>query len=303
MLRLLILFILPSVGHAFDVLPEAFSWQEPRQAELCSNPNFRHQDYWRSITSEKIESLIIDYAIERDHSLVANSLVTLSYEAIFNHTSKSEFASTMGYIYANASHHLGRLVRYSFWPKDSPLGNEDTSFIRGSLLQIAAVIAPKTLADKLMIHSLDLYKELSWVLSAASICGNQYAADLVKTRYLQDAFSSRSTDEFIYHFIAHEQHFLQRGMYQDPLINLIAKLGVLDKMRFITFNGEIQSSFYDWCKETRCQTTSFNPEQRINFDRVAIAKEAKKTWWQSDILQQRLLKTRANEIAHFILRE
>lgn len=302
MLRLLILFIIPAIGHAFAVLPEVFSWQDLQQQKLCADSSFKNQRYWRALTSDKIDSIIANSTSNREHSLIANSLVTLSYEGIFNHAKQSEFASSMSYIYANASHHLGRLVRYNYWPEDSPIGIEDTNLIRGNILQIAVVIAPKTLADKLMEYSLDLYKELSWSLSAAAICGDQYAAELVQSETLQDAFNSRSIDEFTYHFVAHEQSFLQLGMYQDPLINLVAKLGILDKMRFITFNGEARTSFYDWCKETHCETTSFNLEQRIKFDRFAIEEEAKATWWENEELLQRLQNTRAREIALLMLK-
>src|SRR5690606_25805504 len=100
-----------------------------------------------------------------------------------------------------------------------------------------------------------------------------------------------------------EQTYLQGGMYQDPLIKFVAQMGILDKMRFITFNGEKQRSFYDWCKQTKCQTTSFDLEKRIEFDRFAIEKEASLTWWSVETLRNRLLKTRANEIALLTLEE
>ena len=62
-------------------------------------------------------SLRIDELTRNRLETAQNSFVTQSYLEIFKRTEHMNGPKFMGYIYANASHHLGRLVRYNAWPE------------------------------------------------------------------------------------------------------------------------------------------------------------------------------------------
>lgn len=248
---------------------------------------------------EKIESSDLD-GLYKD--IFKNLVVTLSYLEIYREGSVRTRAS--GYVYANASHHLGRLARYSYWKKfkDFPLGKQDIGLISGDLLASSLRIIPGPLAHLLMEHSLDLYKNLSWSLGAEKLCGRDYVLKMLGSDYpiLREAYTATSLTVFMKHFVEYEQTYLHETMYQVPLIKIPAGLGVLDKMRFITFNGEKQTSFYDWCKQTNCRTTSLDLKNRVKFDQLMIEHELLN---YMDEAEERLIRSQMSEVTDFILKD
>lgn len=292
----IVLLLLPLFAQAESLLPAG---ELPR---VCLTHEATKQDYWRQLVASKIDARIAEHSTHgTDKEVVTNALVTQSYQELFDNQGSSQSAQVMGYIYANASHHLGRLVRYHYWPEESALAKADKELISGTILQLGVVVAPKVLSQKLMHYSLALYKELAWSLLAASSCGEEFTSELVRSDHLRQAYRSRSVSEFIHHFIAFEQNFLQETMYEDKLIKLVTKLGALDKMRFISFNGDRNDSFYDWCKATNCDSTSYDLELRVEFDRVAVYNEESVTGWERETLKQRNANSQLADVIQFVL--
>ena len=275
--------------------------------------------------SSHMDKLLTQHELnDFDHDVLKNQLVTQSYLEFSLRSQGQE--SSMTYVYANASHHLGRLIRYHYWerfPHES-IGQEDRSYISGELLGTAVRNVPRFLAKTLMAHSLFLYKTLSWSLGASVICGQDAAARMLKSttnkqvlsqifphypprkqkelmNRLRKAFTAKTPAEFISGFVAFEQAYLQDTMYAAPEVSLPSSLGILDKMRFIPFNGERGLSYYDWCKALKCRKTSFNLEHRILFDQTVILKEINLTKGDHQLMDERIQRTRLNEVSDFIL--
>lgn len=270
---------------------------------LCSEGKTQNPRFWKAMMAdhidEKIESADLN-GLYKD--IFKNLIVTLSYLEIYQQGSSRTKA--MGYVYANASHHLGRLVRYSYWKKnpDFSLGKQDIALISGDLLTSSLRIIPGPLAHLLMAHSLDLYKNLSWSLGAESLCGKDYVLKMLGNKYplLSEAYTATSLTVFMKRFVEYEQTYLDKTMYQVPLIKIPAGLGVLDKMRFIPFNGEKHLSFYEWCKMTGCKTTSLDLGNRVKFDHLVIESELIR---YKDEISERLIRSQIVEVADFILKD
>jgi hypothetical protein len=263
----LFFLILSHAGLAAEVLPDIFYASQREKQALCSSREAQSEAYWRKLVDQKITSLIQD-----GPQTVQNSFVSLSYLELFRHSSH-EGAGFMSYVYANASHHLGRLVRYVKWPENHPLRKDDQKLVKGLALRVAAGTVNQELSKRLMLHSLSLYKELAWSLASASLCGANYTLGIVSDENLRNAFSSVSAADFIRPFVAYEQTFLQKTMYSDFLIGNSARSKMLDEMRFISFNGEEHTAFAKWCEDSNCKTSSFDLKNRIEFDVWSIEDE------------------------------
>ncbi|GEM_PF-2369669 len=313
----------PLIGSA-KILPEVFYLSPGSQAELCSSKR-NSADFWFTIMSSHIDKLLNQTELnDFDHDVLKNQLVTQSYLELSLRSHGQE--NSMTYVYANASHHLGRLVRYHYWeryPKEA-IGQEDRSYISGEILGTVVRTVPRLLAKTLMNHSLFLYKTLSWSLGASVICGQDAVDQMLQTttskkvldeifphfpsrkqkelmKRLRKAFTATTPEQFISSFVAFEQTYLQYTMYASPEVSLPSSLGLLDKMRFIPFNGERSLSYYDWCKARKCRQTSFNLEHRILFDQTVILKEINLTKNDHRIMDERIQKTHLNEVSDFIL--
>ncbi len=268
---------------------------EPR---ICERSESKTEAFWRNRVDDRI------LALTRGQSpQTANATITMSYLELFRAPSRSKAASFMGYVYANASHHLGRLVRFSAWPERHPLKDRDRELVKGSTLRFLSEAMPGELSTRLMFYSLDLYRELAWSLSAAAACGNAYAAGLVSDPALSAAFTSSSTEDFVQSFIHFEQTYLQGKMYRDLLIGTAARARVLDQMRFVSFNGEEQLSFDAWCSRRDCQTSSFDLKNRVAFDVSAVLDELAVTKASRPVLWERIRGSRVEATARIFLPE
>jgi hypothetical protein len=263
----LFILILSHAGLAAEVLPDIFYASSREKQALCDSSAAHSEAYWRKLVDKKITSLIQD-----GPQTVQNSFVSLSYLELFRHSSH-EGPGFMSYVYANASHHLGRLVRFVKWPENHPLRKDDQKLVKGLALRVAAGTVNQELSKRLMIHSLSLYKELAWSLASASLCGPHYTLGIVSDDNLRDAFSSVSVTDFIRPFVTYEQTYLQKTMYSDFLIGSSARAKMLDEMRFISFNGEEHPAFAKWCEQSNCKTSSFDLKNRIEFDVWSIESE------------------------------
>lgn len=283
--------------NAFSrVLPDVFYTSTKYKKSFCQRDEFRNEHYWRTLVSQKIDALI-KYAPE----VTRNSYVSLSYYEMFRTSTDFMPAKFMTYVYANASHHLGRLVRFNKWPPGHPLAERDRELVKGEALRLAAQNVSHELSRRLMLHSLALYKELAWSLASASVCGAEYTLSFVRDSDLEEAFRSKTVRGFIKPFVTYEQTYLQERMYSDFLIGSSARMKVLDDMRFISFNGEATESFRSWCERRDCRTSSYDLENRILFDTYSILKET--THVSENILIKRATNARITETAlAFILK-
>lgn len=273
------------------ILPEIFYAPQSEKEAFCADMNLVTEAYWRKLTSEQIMKLAGGKS-----EVLQNSYVSLSYLELFRHSSHGP-SKFMAYVYANASHHLGRLVRFTKWPENHPLKSTDQNLVKGFALRIAAGTVNHELSSRLMAHSLELYKELSWSLASAALCGPDYTLGLVTDPNLAEAFSAVTDRDFIRPFVTFEQTFLQKNMYSDFLIGNSARAKMLDDMRFISFNGEEHTSFAQWCKSNRCKTSSFDLRNRIEFDVWSIEQE----FDFGRGYEERSQKARIEEISRFFL--
>lgn len=263
----LAILLLSHAGIAASILPDIFYASQREKQALCDSKDSQSEAYWRNLVDKKITSLI-----QAGPQTVQNSFVSLSYLELFR-LSKHEPSTFMSYVYANASHHLGRLVRFTKWPENHPLRKDDQKLVKGLALRVAAGTVNGELSKRLMIHSLRLYKELAWSLASAGLCGQNYALNIVSDDNLRQAYSAVSTADFIRPFVTYEQTFLQKTMYSDFLIGSSARAKMLDEMRFISFNGEEHTAFAKWCEQTNCKMSSFDLRNRIDFDVWSIEAE------------------------------
>lgn len=278
------------------ILPDIFYQSETQQKTFCASDAFRNELYWRNLVTAKITKEINNRA-----EVVQNALVSLSYLELFQVNSRYNPARFMGYVYANASHHLGRLIRYNKWPEKHPLAKDDKKLVKGIALRIAAGTASHELSSRLMSHSLVLYKELSWSLASATLCGPEYALSIVHDQNLVDAYRSESILDFVSSFITYEQTFLQENMYSDFLIGSAARSKILDEMRFISFNGEEHPAFAQWCEAKRCETSSFDLPNRIAYDIHAVREELKLLARRMESLRKRVINARIISTAEVFL--
>lgn len=297
----LIILLSSPLLKAEELLPALFKASSPEQSRYCASPSLHKSSQWKKLMGNHIDSLVKKSGLTGiDLDIYKNQLVTLSYLEL--HQSENPFVHMMGYVYGNASHHLGRLVRFHYWQKfpEEELGKIDQMLISGNILGTTVRMFPLTLSKKLMSHSLELYKTLSWGLGAASICGMDYVRKMIRDESpeLVKAFDARNEQEFAWEFVAFEQKFLQKTMYQEPLIKVPASLGVLDKMRFIPFNGIKTLSFFEWCERTDCKKTSLDLETRIEFDREIISDEIRN---HSTEIKLRLKNSGIKNVSRFIL--
>ncbi len=272
-MKLLLLILFLSLEARAEILPSIFYATAQEKTNFCQDESKHAEVFWRKLLSEQIEK-----QINSRSEVVQNSFVSLSYLELFKLSQNDEAIKFMAYVYANASHHLGRLVRYNQWPKDHPERSIDRSLIKGPVLRILAGNSGTILSKKLMHYSLDLYKELIWSLASASLCGREYTLSLLENQDLSMAFGSDDLNQFVANFVSHEQSYLQKGMYQDFLIGSFAKTGGLDEMRYISFNGEVHTSFKTWAEEGHLRTTSFDLSRRIQFDVESILNEKDFDW-------------------------
>src|SRR5690606_25591872 len=140
-------------------------------------------------------------------------------------------------------------IRYNKWPENHPLKNWDLSFVEGQHLRGLAQSTNYSLSPMLMKHSVNLYKEIAWPFASASMCGMNYTKAIVKDKNLIKAFASKALSDFVRYYVTYEQTYLQSAMYEEFLIKLSAKSTVLDQMRYMPFNGQKQTNFYEWCEE------------------------------------------------------
>jgi hypothetical protein len=279
----------------FPVLSPARSDAVP---EICKRNEFQTEAYWRKRVDDRILYLTRDQPPE-----AVNAFVTLSYLELFRAPSRSKSASFMGYVYVNASHHLGRLPRFTLWPPHHPLAGRDRELVKGKALRLLAVTVPRELSSRLMSYSLDLYKELAWSLTAAVSCGNAYARKLVSDENLIAAYGAGTIELFLQHFISFEQTYLQHHMYQDLVIAAAARAKVLDEMRFVSFNGEEHLSFRGWCDGRDCKTSCFDWKNRISFDIDAVERELAVTGGSVKVLETRLKAASVEATARIFVRE
>lgn len=285
-----------SFHSSAGILPAIFYTSQNTQEDFCRERKYHNEAFWRALTKNKINELTLN----RSYAAV-NSYISKSYLEIFNKTPKVNGVKYMSYIYSNASHHLGRLVRYHAWPEDHPLKEIDRSFIEGAALRAINQVANAKLSTKLMHYSKDLYQELSWSLTAAGLCGVDYTLDMVKDPYLIKAYRAKTIPEFVEAFVSYEQTYLHYKMYQDLEIKIPAKITVLDNMRYMSFNGEKHPSFAEWCKKRYCGTSSYNLENRIRYDIWAILGEFKTTRAKVPTLKTRLQNAKVQETADFFI--
>lgn len=284
------------------ILPPIFEASNEEQNTLCSEGKTQNPEFWKALMSHHIDDLIRSKNLNGlDKDVFKNLAVTLSYLEIYRDGPLR--IRTMGYVYANASHHLGRLVRFSYWKKfgDFPLGKQDQALISGDILGSTLRVLPGPLARILMDHSLDLYKNLSWSLGAEKLCGSDYVLNMLGNNYpiLTKAYTATTLTSFMKHFVEYEQTYLDETMYKAPAVKIPASMGVLDKMRFIPFNGEKQLSFFEWCRQTTCRKTSLNLKNRIKFDQLVIGDEILNF---GQDMGERLKNSQIEEVADFILK-
>lgn len=313
----LLFFILMStqVMGRTEILPAIFYSDSQSHQELCRSPQAMSSTFWQELMSSHIDELLEQAALDGiEHDVFKNQLVTLSYLGL-SRISKEEIQA-MNYVYANASHHLGRLIRFHYWQRFNhlPLGREDQTLISGRILGVSLRILPLMVSGILMSHSFELYKNLSWSMAAATLCGKTFVQDLLKdylpeeeqtgaVKHLKAAFNAFTQKDFIINFVAFEQTYLQSTMYTVPEIRLITGMGILDKMRFIPFNGQKNLSFYEWCRLKKCRKTSLDLKKRILFDQTVILNELKLTGNNPTLFEQRLKKTHLHQVSEFIFND
>ncbi len=278
-----------SLAHS-SVLPHVFYAPQKVRSEICQNPAFKNERFWKGLMSNRIEQLT-----HGKSDTAKNAFITNSYQELFNKNDKMNGPKFMGYIYTNASNHLGRLVRFNSWPAGHSLESWDNSFVEGTTLRNLARTTNFMLAPKLMHHSLNLYKELSWSLGSATMCGMNYTKTIVQDRYLLNAFNSTDITGFVRSFVAYEQSYLQREMYAELMIKVPTKAHVLDEMRYMPFNGQKRTSFAEWCENTNCGTSSYDLENRIRYDVWAMLIELYLTKGDAAALNARLKNSKINE--------
>lgn len=278
------------------------SWA--RANDLCLDPAAQKTSFWYLQTAQKIDDEILDSRADGlKHQVVRNTLVTKSYLDFFQST-QNQHVRLMGYVYAQASHHLGRLVRYKYWQQisDSHEWKElDYSLIQGRALERIVATFPQVLSSRLMDFSLDLYKTLATQLNILNSCGAAFASRLTQDSDLKLAYASNTTAEFMRHFVAYEQSYLQKTMYAQLDIMIATKSGMLDAMRFIPFNGEKTMSFAQWREHEGFKGTSYNLAQRIRFDQMVIRLELMASEMQLSQMKKRLRHSRLKEMLLFLI--
>jgi len=321
LLVLVMAFLLQLTAQA-QILPTIFYRPPLEQKAFCESTT-RASDWYR-LMARQISAhpkVLNSHGLKKD--VMRNLLVTWSYSEFLrlSQTQKSlgpQAAGLMGHVYANASHHLGRLVRFKYWDQlpqttaREAIMLSDRGLVSGGLLGRAVETMPLLLSHRLMKHSLDLYKTLSWVLGSAMLCGSQYTLKLVEDyqcsfwgscdilpgleglalqlealEHLKDALrviqSKRilrraQLQEFPSAFVVFEQFYLQHTMYNQLDVGASASLGLLDRMRFIPFDGVKSLSFKEWCEsQMNCRGSSINLAPRIRFDQSVISLEISQT--------------------------
>lgn len=291
-----------SLNASASVLPDVLFRDAQERALMCQKPAAQRAEFWRELVSDKLHSQLRG----TDLPLQKNALVSEGYLELFRHSGHPS-VRLMGYVYAHASHHLGRLVRYHHWsrvPRNDEraqvLKAEDLRLIQGETLRRLVATFPRPLAARLMDFSLDLYETLTPPLLVMEVCGVSFAQRVFPGTHLQEAFGTRHPLSFMHHFVEYEQTYLQSTMYRQVDIRLLAQQGVLDEMRFIPFNGEVTASFAEWCRAEGCGATSLDLRQRIEFDRWAIEQEWAWAGGEFTELEQRLRASPIEEIQDYV---
>lgn len=331
-MRIILLLILSQIYSRpaqAQILPSVFYQGPEEQKAFCQQTTTASQWFLKMTqTLEGHPSLQASRGLKKD--VMRNLLVTWSYADLLQLSLTQrdlgpQAAGVMGHIYANASHHLGRLIRFKYWDQvgsTSSVSAADRSLMAGGLLGQAAERIPRVLSQRLMQHSWDLYTSLSWVLGATMMCGPQYALRLVeeyqcksrgpceilpglvggglerealhhlkaalKTIQPDSAPNDRQLVEFASAFIVFEQFYLQHTMYNQMDVGTAARLGVLDPMRFIPFEGVKSLSFKEWCQtQPNCRGSSMNLQQRTLFDQTLIAQEISEAQGSLSFMSQR----------------
>jgi hypothetical protein len=297
MMKMTLLLFFFSLSTFASTLPDIFYANREEQEAFCSTREFQNELFWRKLINNKISALT-----EESSQIIHNSYVSLSYLEFFKLHGQYPPAAFAGYVYANASHHLGRLIRFKQWPKDHILKENDRKLVKGVALRAAAGLASQELSERLMHHSLSLYKELAWSLASASLCGPEYTRRIVKDVNLREAYAADTISDFILPFITYEQTYLQETMYNEWIIANTARWGILDEMRFISFNGQENLSFKAWCELTDCKTSSYNLKNRITFDSVSIKNELKLLLLREESLLQRSKRAKIEETAEVFIK-
>ena len=113
------------------VLPEIFYSTRAEQARHCSSAEAQTISHWSALMGQQFDKELNRLELRGlKQDVYRNQLVTLSYLNLFEQS-----GSLMGYVYANASHHLGRLVRDAYWSELSTteardLARADRALIR-----------------------------------------------------------------------------------------------------------------------------------------------------------------------------
>jgi hypothetical protein len=76
---------------------------------------------------------------------------------------------------------------------------------------------------------------------------------------------------------------------------------MLDEMRYISFNGELHPAFHDWCSERKCNTSSFDLQNRIQYDVFAVKEELKTLSTTKESLPSRAKNARIVSTAEVFL--
>lgn len=301
-MRTALFFCLLSASASASVLPEIFSAPTDTQRAVCREPRAERAEFWQALVADQLAVAERELPPQHPRAIRRNTLVTAGYLELFRHGTVAP-VRLMGYVYAHASHHLGRLVRYDHWRRvdrsDSraqALKTEDLRLLQGETLRRLVATFPRPLAARLMDFSLDLYLTLAPPLVAREVCGAGMALRAFSDPQLQEAFGTRHPLAFMHHFVGFEQSYLQTTMYRQVDVRLLAQRGVLDPMRFIPFNGEVAPSFADWCASTQCRVTSYDLAARVSFDHWAIEEEWAHTGGQFADMALRLDATPIDEV-------
>lgn len=259
------------------------SHSKEHNVEFCQQSKTFKESYWRDVVKINLlqqQTLSGEALLPKE--ILLNNAITSSYLNFFI-KAQSTHSEMMGYIYAHASHHLGRLIRLRHWNQLSrnsrayqEIGVIDKNFIKGERLLFFSQLFPQTLSKLLMHYSYQLYIEIAWPLIASDQCSNERVISISRNENLIRAFQSSDLIEFMEYYILYEQEFLQKTLYANPLMAQIAKAGILDKMRFIPFDDQLNLSFSEWCQQRSCQHTSFDLDLRVQFDQEVITNHLKK---------------------------
>lgn len=255
------------------------------QAE-CHLENSRA--FWKSYAIQELNFSIESLPIKSRDEAILNSVITQKYFDLNDGTNSLNRLNLISYIYSHASFHLGRIPRYRFWKRDDEYGTEDKKLIKGRSLRTLLRLNSTLASRNLMKYSRDLFLELTWSLYALRECGINYVRSIVQDQNLLQFYQANDPKLMMYSFIRYEQTYLQKTLYSNFYLRPMIKTGLIDEMRWIPFAGVEWPSFRKWCQDNHCGSTSYQLENRINFDQQSIGHEI-------DLLESYGLESRWNQ--------